>query len=211
MRHEPDQLTESSVSFIRSGLRSLLFRAAMLMSKRTSVEGFEVANLSESKEDSELLRRVREVLLLISRTEPSFFRRMKQAVCRILIAPSGGAAGSYWSFLDGCALSAHHVLTDSTTSVAMTLIHEATHARLHHKGIRYTPQLRPRIEAMCIRAEVEFARRVPGTEQLVAEAESALSKPWWSGEAQKTRKLNQLRTLGVPGWLLRVGNALFRR
>jgi hypothetical protein len=199
------------VSFLRSGLRTILFRAAMLMSKRTFVEGFEIANLSESKADSELLRRVEDVLRLIAHAEPSFFRRMKQAVRRILIAPSGGAAGSYWSFLDGCALSAHHVLTDSTTSVAMTLIHEATHARLHQKGIRYTPQLQPRIEAICVRAEVDFARRIPGMEHLVAEAEDALSKPWWSDTARKSHKLNQLRVLGVPAWVVRAGNALFRR
>lgn len=204
-------MTETSMSLIRSGLRTILFRAAMLMSKSARVGEFEVANLSGSTAASELYRRVQEVLLLISRTDPSLFHRLKQAVPRILIAPSGGAAGSYWSFLDGCALSAHHVPTDSPASVAMTLIHEATHARLHHKGVRYTAELRHRIEEICTRAEITFARRIPGTEQLVAEAEEALSRPWWSDQAQESRKLSQLRALGIPTWMLRAHNALFRR
>lgn len=92
----------------------------------------------------------------------------------------------------------------------MTLVHEATHARLHRAGVRYTHDLRERIEAICLKAEIDFGRRLPGAEQLVAEAQTALETRWWEAPSQQQREIGQLRALGVPGWLLRWGRSVAR-
>jgi hypothetical protein len=186
---------------VRDGLRGLMLGAALRLSDRRVIRGFEVANLSESNESGRLFDRLEGVLSMMHGVAPGIVARMRQSFSRILIMPSGGASGSYWSFLDGCALGAQHLLKDSDASVAMTLVHEATHARLHRAGIRYRPALRARIEAICVRAEVDFGQRLPNAEHLVAEAESALATKWWEPAAQEHRLRGQLLSLRMPAWL----------
>lgn len=201
---------DSSVSAGRAALQSLMLRMAFRLSDRRVIHGFEIANLSEVRHDTTLFGRIEEMLALIEGVEPHRTARMRRSFRRILVGPSGGAAGSYWHFLDACVLSADHLLTCSPASSAMTLIHEATHARLHRAGVPYAPELRERIEAACLRAEIDFGRRIPDAGGLVAEAEAALATRWWECTNQRDRESGQLRALGMPRWLMRLRRILLR-
>ncbi len=84
----------------------------------------------------------------------------------------------------------------------MTLVHEATHARVYRAGIRYLPRNRRRIEQICVRAEIDFATQLPDATLLADEARHALETEWWEDVPKRERELGQLRILGVPAWLI---------
>lgn len=73
--------------------------------------------------------------------------------------------------------------------VAATIVHETAHAWLEAHGVPYAPENRRRIEAICVRAEVRFAGRIPGGSELAMYyADSARrilagSDEEWSDEA----------------------------
>lgn len=217
MSHTPSNAVRTIGSKCRAYARALLTplrwglnRAALKMSPTKRISGFEVVDMSIAEHDAVCFDRVAKVLDLIQRVDPRRFRRMSRDVRRILITHTGGAAGSYWSDLDACALDAQHLL-GSLESAAMTLVHEATHARLRRAGFSYTPELRPRLERLCLEAEIAFGERLPNSSDLIAEAQHALNSPWWSDDASNQRQAQQLRTLGWPEWSIRLRNALLRR
>jgi hypothetical protein len=43
---------------------------------------------------------------------------------------------------------------------ACTLVHEATHGEIRSRGVHYTPELRSRIEQLCVREEQRFVSRL---------------------------------------------------
>lgn len=49
-------------------------------------------------------------------------------------------------------------------TLASLLVHESCHARLERRGVPFRPWSKRRIEAVCVRAEYLFLRRVPGAE-----------------------------------------------
>ncbi len=99
--------------------------------------------------------------------------------------------------------------------LAGTIVHEATHAWLSSLGFQDHPARRHRIEAVCIRAEVAFARRLPDGAELaeryatyVVETLSAGPEPF-SRRAKRERDLLALQDLGAPNWLLRILRPIF--
>jgi hypothetical protein len=196
-------MEEMPLQGIRSVLQVCLWRLALFLSPRRQVEDFIVANLSESMETEALFAGVARAVALIQRWEPRRVPRMRRYVRRIVVGPSGGPAGSYVRALDACMLSAEHIVRDSTASVAMTLVHEATHARIECAGVPYAMPIRARIEALCMKEEIEFGALVPGAEGLLAEANRALESSWWENEHELAAREGQLRALGMPAWMRR--------
>ena len=97
--------------------------------------------------------------------------------------------------------------------LAATVVHEAAHARLEESGVRYTADQRRRIEAICVRAEARFARRLPGGEELAAYYRDSAARilddsdERWSDAAFRGRVLKSLLALGTPHWILRLFGA----
>jgi hypothetical protein len=60
------------------------------------------------------------------------------------------------------------VLLETTTleEIASTIVHEATHARLERWGISYDEKQRSRVEAICLRRELNVAASLPHSEPL---------------------------------------------
>ena len=98
--------------------------------------------------------------------------------------------------------------------VALTLVHEGTHARLLRAGFKYDETVRARIEHVCILTEILVARRLPASDELVAAASRRLARPteFWSNAAFRARDLEQLAQLGpaarsagrIAGWVARL-------
>jgi hypothetical protein len=65
----------------------------------------------------------------------------------------------------------------SARDIASTLVHESTHARLDAKGFAYSPELRERIERVCFRRQLVFARRLSEPGDLVGQASGNYSAP----------------------------------
>jgi hypothetical protein len=103
--------------------------------------------------------------------------------------------------------------------LAATLVHEATHARLSHLGFKYeNARSRVREEAVCLRQEIAFARRLPDGDELAESAERRLASLDPSDYddaafdrsfvAHRLRLARRTRMLGVPGWFLRGGGCV---
>ena len=66
----------------------------------------------------------------------------------------------YWSLQETCVLNALKVASGTKADIALSIIHEATHARLCRSGVYAWPDIRERIEAVCVRREIRFLRRL---------------------------------------------------
>ena len=91
----------------------------------------------------------------------------------------------------------------SAMQLAQTFVHEGAHARLDRAGFGYAEHMRGRIERICVLQEAAFARRVPGAESLVVDAEERLQAPdeQFSNRAQRERERQVLEELGLVGRL----------
>jgi hypothetical protein len=95
-------------------------------------------------------------------------------------------------------------------------VHEATHARLHRRGVGYEEALRARVEAICLRREIAFAAKLPDGKQLRESAKRALelcgSQDYWTNAAFDERfaegSIETAEQLGIPVWLIRTVLAL---
>ena len=106
----------------------------------------------------------------------------------------------------------HHERT-SARDIASTLVHESTHAWLDAKGFAYSPELRWRIEKVCFRRQLAFARRLSEPGDLVGQAERQLqrSPDYFTREASRQRVVVKLVELGVPRWLAKAIEWVSRR
>lgn len=200
-------------SFMRgiyAPVRRVLICTALAMSPNKVIRGFKIVNLFIAEHDEKLFERVAQLLDLVQSADARRFLRMRRDVQRILIMHTGGSAGSYWRELNACVLDAQHLRDDDLRSVAMTLVHEATHARLERAGFGYRTSLRARIEHLCVEAEIAFAERLSESETLIDEARWAMNEMWWSIDARNDRRAQGLRALGLPGWAVRLEGFLFR-
>lgn len=192
-------------------VRFAFLRLAGLISPRREIAGFEVVDLRVDDGDPWVFSTVGDVLGLIARIDPLRFARMQRDIRRIVVLRAGGAAGSYWHDWKACVLDSRHLRDDSVASTAMTLAHEATHARLRRRGFRYRGALKPRIERLCIEAEITLGGKITGAEELVAQARRDLDRVWWSDGQMVQRQDAQLRLLGWPEWTLRLREMLFKQ
>jgi hypothetical protein len=103
------------------------------------------------------------------------------------------------------------VLASAPASLAMTIVHEATHGRIIDRGIQYYVENRDRIEGACVRQEAVFARSLPGGEALAAAEMRKLEQPWWSDQAILEGKLRMAKAEELPEWLIRFMERLLRR
>jgi hypothetical protein len=93
--------------------------------------------------------------------------------------------------------------------IAATIIHEAAHARLFRLGIGNHEDIRARVEAICLRREMAFARKLPNGREIQEAAEHMINvcdDDYWSNAAIRQRELAEfaeaMRHLGAPEWLI---------
>lgn len=180
-----------------------LLRFIIRLCPRIHSEGFEIIDFAESgSELPSLGTRIGDAIRIIGERDPRRFARLRRDVDRFLIASVSGP--EYIHPLRACMLSASFVQRASSEQLALTIVHEATHARLSAMGINYDYPIRERIERACVREEVDFAARLPCPQELVAEAAAKLDDPWWTEEREFERRLRQLEQLGRPAWYRRL-------
>jgi hypothetical protein len=168
--------------------------------RRASIRGFDVrAFLPLQSEWSILQSRIEEALRLIELHSPLRFRYLQRDIQRIWITliPSRGA---YLHGFGMCVIDFDYAIDTDTTSeeLALTLVHEGTHARLSRRGFSYHESVRPRIERICIRNELAVARRLTDSGDLIEMKEGRLA--WedkeWSDETLDRDDVEYLRRLG---------------
>jgi hypothetical protein len=197
------------LTLIMSSLRDLPWRVVVHRAQRQDVAGLEVRVLSRGDDAHGIFRKVADALKLVEDVAPYRLARLRRDLTCILVTQTGGA--HYLPRLRVCRLGIDMIGSAPTAEIAMTIIHEGTHARLWSAGFESEERCRERIERLCVRAEVAFAERIPGTEALVAKTEELLESRWWTRERRLESGLTQLRRLGAPEWFVRCVGFLYRR
>jgi hypothetical protein len=117
------------------------------------------------------LEKVRAALDLIAEHDADRLTELRERFKSVLIwygpAP---ANGSYLHSQRLCELNCEYVekAEIEPTRVAMTLVHELTHARLMETADPKRPMSIPQAEWLCIGSEVAFAKKLPDAEHLVS-------------------------------------------
>ncbi|MFK4510621.1 hypothetical protein LPJ38_09885 [Bradyrhizobium daqingense] len=158
------------------------------------------------------LQRVEAALELMEDISPLHYRRVKSSLSRIWVKLVPHGTGCYLHSLNACLLDARVVASETTTLewIASAIIHEATHARLEKRGVRYDEPVRHRIERICARRELDFALRLPSADTLLGEINWRLER--CNENAPFTDKKmsegidqgyeDMLRHLGTPEWVI---------
>jgi hypothetical protein len=105
-------------------------------------------------------------------------------------------------------------------TIASTIIHEATHARLDGWDIGYDEASRYRIEAICLRRELNFLTKLPDSEHLQEEIVHTLEwyatkHDYFSDQNDRERDVQgapeAFRYREAPDWFIRCAMWLIRR
>jgi len=187
-------------------------RLAFWLSTSRQVDGLWVGTTEGKPQPG--LRRVEDALRLIKHHDPLHYSRVIHNLGRIWVHLLPSAVACYKGSLKACVLDVRFVLLETTTleEIASTIVHEATHARLERWGIHYGEDKRTRIEAVCLRRELNFIAKLPHNEPLrVVIAQTlewcASNRDYFSNESFRQREdqghTQALRYLGIPDWLIR--------
>lgn len=190
---------------------SLVERIDLWFSKGHVVDGIWVGSFPSDGEPA--IQRVEDALRLIERCAPLHYRRIKNNLARIWLSLVPHGAGCYLHSLNACLLDERIVTRETTTVewIASAIVHEATHARLEKLGIRYHEAVRQRIERVCARRELDFARHLSGVDALQKEImwrldrcseenASYTDQNMWENTVRGNAEI--LRHLGTPEWII---------
>ena len=177
-----------------------------LFDVRRSVDGVEI--LCFRKEE---LQRVAEALRMIATCDPLRYARLPREIDRIIVRVLDSSRAQYSTRFMACELDTRFVQAETTSIVdlASAITHEATHGRLEKIGIKYREEQRPKIEAVCLRRELAFLRKVPeGSEKRCDEIERTLANmPSLTDESFEQRWRDgageALAYVGVPRLLIK--------
>lgn len=215
----PDSRTRRSLRgacFAKKSERkaTIVDRICLWLSTGREVDGLWVGSMECKPQPG--LRRVEEALRLIKDHDSLHYSRIISNLERIWVDLLPNARASYERSLNACKLDERFVLLETTSleRIASSIVHEATHARLELWGIGYDDEkVRSRIEAICLRRELNFVGKLPQAEPLREEIARTLE--WCIGEHDYFSNLNSwqrwkqgnvetLRHLGAPDWMISV-------
>lgn len=186
-------------AFVRKSFRSLLKR------NTTSVE---VDGLWVGADAPASLSKIEEALRLIRERDPRRYARLTRDLESVWVVLLAGALGQFQHRDWTCELDERFVAEASVERVALTIVHEATHARLWRRGFRYEPEIRHRVEAICFGEERAFATRLPAFEELEGELDAYRGMPadaWSDKEMRRAHfrgSVAALKHLNAPRWLI---------
>jgi hypothetical protein len=189
-------------------------RIEIAISSWRMIDGLWIGVSVDESKVERALQRLEEALLLIKASDPRRYRRALHDLSRVWIRLLPNTPASFNAAARACQLDTRFVLDDtvSAAELAAAIVHEATHARIEHCGIRYQEEIRHRIECACVRQELSFARRVPGATELEERFNVWLAGPrdkgLWSDSSLARQRVEGLVDglvyLGVPGCVIAV-------
>jgi hypothetical protein len=201
---EPQPLRSQLRDLLQSGITHLQWA----LTRRELMHGIPTG-VPRSQPDKDIAAtKLRAALDLIATRQPRRLIRLQRDLRRILVTFVQVADAQYSAPTRTVLLDETYVCNPEVTSshLATTIIHEATHARLFTAGIGYPTALRPRIERLCMRQELDFAERLPDGGAAAARARHGLNLPdkTWYPDVVLDRRLALIRSWGWPEWLVRI-------
>jgi hypothetical protein len=185
---------------IRSFLRRVLVGIGSRLLLHSRERGFDLVVFSGERYAVTFFVKIRAALDMIAMADPKRFSRIQQSLRRFALVESGG--DFYDHDLRAYIVDLPSMVARSVEEVAMTIVHESTHARIRDFGINRLPTNEERIERACVRQEIAFATRLPASTVLAERAEQKLQRAWWSQEMMIRRDVLMLRSIGVPSVII---------
>lgn len=207
MRGRPCQIARRALN---SPLRRFLWYATVIKGAPTcEIEDVKLIDASENVlEDA--ARVLGAAIVLIDNTQPYYGRMLRRHVRSITILLG---RPMYLEMVQSIVLPRSVAGWTDIVETACVLIHEATHARIHAAGHRYTPENRVRIEAICVRAELDFLQFFPARSDLAKSRRDAMeavarTTTYEAKAAHARRFIEALREAGASAWLLKTARLL---
>lgn len=151
--------------------------------------------------------KIDQALKLISDFDPRRYSQIQRDVKKIWVFTVQPYCAEWLDELQTCVIDREYICRAdvSPAEVASTIVHEATHARLNRAKIKYSQDIRVRVERICFRSEVAFSKRLPDGEQLVKDAEARLQMPenYWTNAEFQQRRLDVLAELAKNNFAAR--------
>lgn len=171
-------------------------------SVRRDAHGILLAVGAATEYQADFFSKCSEALELITTYDPRRFSRIRRDL-RVIFMSAGG--GPYYDpAIDGFIIDSRSLRAATVTRLSSLIVHEATHARLHRLGIGDDQARAERREAICVRAEIDFLRRLPGTADLMSRLQQSTQTPWYTEEARKERVQRFVDGYGLPRWVGRL-------
>lgn len=156
-----------ALMFISAPVTAMMFRLMIWRATRVKVGPFNVI-VQCKRELGAQLTKFADAAALLKQYDVRRYRRVIESLRLIVVVDQRMEdEANYFHHAKAVLISADVLQALWVESVAAMLVHEATHAFLENRGIRYVPHARPRIERLCARNEIWFLRKVPGAEALV--------------------------------------------
>jgi hypothetical protein len=170
----------------------LLLRLRLLVCERRVVDGISLAALPDQFDDRTSLDRIEEALALIHRYDPRRYRRLQRDIGLIGIWLLPGYLGFFDDKAQSIAIDRRFVMCIETTPamIASVIVHEACHARLWSLGFDDQESRRSRIEVLCQRQELLFAKKL--NDHALVNWTSA----WDANAAMSDRQLAEIQIAG---------------
>lgn len=192
---------------VRTCLTAGSFHLLRLVSFRARVAGLEVV-VGADIEPRGAVASISAALLELARADPLRMSRVRRFLRRVVVVDHV-PGGLYEPVLDACLLGPKLVLSGDRTRIAAVIVHESTHARLHHCGFRYDSASRQRQEMLCVAESARFLRKA-GMPERAEEQEARLARelasenPWFTDERRREAADTALKQHGAPGWIRRI-------
>jgi hypothetical protein len=185
------------------------------ISRKQNRDDIEIAILLPGKKGPVLFSKINQALDLISEFDPRRYLQIKRDMKKIWVSAAPGYCANWMNELQMCILDRDYFYQDTVSApeMALTFVHESTHARLSKFKIEYTEDIRNRVERVCIKSEIAFAKRLPNGQKFVELAESRLQIPesYWTNAQFEQRDLDTLAELRKKNWLARILYPILKR
>ena len=181
-------------------------RLFLRLSKGTIVDGIWIGACGN---DAAAISRVQMALSLIQSHDRCRYDRIIRDLKKIWVAPLIGCAGNLDIPNMICRIDSTYAVDLSLEYLASVIVHEATHARIAKRAIPYSEDLRCRIERLCMRQELAFAKTLPDNAVVMASIAQRLqaAPDTWSNQAMIGRynanAYQRARDAGLPDWATR--------
>jgi len=186
----------------------LVNRFMFAISRKHNRDDLIIAMLFPDKTCPAVFSKIDQALNLISETDPRRYLQIRRDVKKIWVSPAPGCCAQWMDELQICILDRDYFCQADVLppEVALAIVHESTHARLDRLKIQYTEDIRERVERVCIKSEIAFAKRLPDGQKFVDIAESRLQIPksYWTNAQFQQRDLDTLAELRKKTWLARI-------
>ena len=184
--------------------RKLSLKAQLWILNSCEVARFEGITIADLRNCNNRSPRFPEIMLaalqLLKATDPTRYARVRRRLAWIsyeTLAIRGSA--EYHHATGRCCIdfleqSPEYDKEFLVGSYASTLVHEATHGEIESRGIHYTPELRSRIEHLCVKQEQKFIKRLANTHPDLARSlhyEFDASNWEWSWKATRWERLQK--------------------